>query len=211
MKDKSKLKFISIQSKVDTRTAMRLDEIVERGKFGSRYELMQYILSAFLKVADAENEETELERDTIYMQEVEKMFSGWMDAQNRIITTKPCKSLKLDLVKSIYIYSKQGKKGHVVRELAGNGEHVYVNGSVDNALKETLRLLHPELYARLLEVGKDLGAKNVRVTIERLIAEFEGMMLQHDQSEVSEEFEGYAGTPEYGNKPKQKRTRYRMG
>lgn len=59
MKDKKQLKFVSIQSKVSPETADRIDRIVEEGRFGSRYELMQYLLSAFLKYADKEMEESD--------------------------------------------------------------------------------------------------------------------------------------------------------
>lgn len=47
MKDKSKLKHISIQSKVSPEAAACLDDIVKKYKFKSRYEVMQYLLTAF--------------------------------------------------------------------------------------------------------------------------------------------------------------------
>ena len=50
MKDKSKLKHISIQSKVSPEAAACLDDIVKKYKFKSRYEVMQYLLTAFMSI-----------------------------------------------------------------------------------------------------------------------------------------------------------------
>ena len=73
MKDKRQLKFVSIQSKVSPETAERIDKIVNEYGFGSRYELMQYLLSAFLKYADKEMEESD------QLNEFAKIFEGYQN------------------------------------------------------------------------------------------------------------------------------------
>lgn len=75
-----------VQAKVSCDTAERLDNIVKKYGFASRYEVMQYILSAFLTKADPGylNEE-EKNRDVIA--EFAKLFEGFENKRNRIITT----------------------------------------------------------------------------------------------------------------------------
>ena len=57
MKKDDLKKCVSIQSKVSPTTTKRLDAVVERGKFESKYELLQYLISVFLKFADPDNED----------------------------------------------------------------------------------------------------------------------------------------------------------
>lgn len=207
MKDKSKRKFISVQSKVSARTAERLSAIVEKYGFKSNYELMQYILSAFLRYVDAEHEEAEEESKNLAFVECGKMFAGWMEAQSRIITTAPAGSEHLDLVKSVFIYHKTGKKGYVVKEVSGAENRIFVNYSVDHALSSVLKLLHPETYAKVKAVGDSMGVKNIRVVIDTLLQE---NGASGPKNAINEDFERFANNPDYGNKPKQKRNRKNM-
>lgn len=207
MKDKSKCKFISIQSKVSGKTAARLEVLVKKYGFKSNYELLQYLLSAFLRFVDADHEEAEQEKENMALMECGNMFAGWMEAQNRIITTAPSVTEKLELVKGIFIYHKAGKKGHVVKEVNEGDSRIYVNYSVDHALDTLLRMLLPETYAKAKAVGASMGVKNVRVVIDTLLRENADSVAM---SGVSEDFERFANTPDYGNKPKQTRNRKNM-
>ena len=92
MRDKSRLKHVMIQAKVSYDTAERIDNIVKKYGFSSRYEVMQYVLSAFLSKADpGYSNEEEQSRDTI--NEFGKLFEGFENKRNRIITTKMGKNL----------------------------------------------------------------------------------------------------------------------
>ena len=65
MKKYEERKFVSIQSKVSHSTVKRLDAVVERGKFESKYELLQYLISVFLRFADPENEDEDAGDDDV--------------------------------------------------------------------------------------------------------------------------------------------------
>lgn len=52
MKDINERKFISIQAKISPEAAARLESIVEKYGFKSRYEIMQCLLEAFLRYTD---------------------------------------------------------------------------------------------------------------------------------------------------------------
>lgn len=205
MNDKSKLKWVSIQSKVSGKTAARLDAIAERGGFKSRYELMQYIVSAFLKVADSENEESAVDKENRAYIECERMFGNWMNSMERIITTKPMCGEKMKLLTSIYIYGKIGKKGSVVKVVKPGEDRVFVNSSVDNALEELLKKLHPHTYSELKKIGTAWGETNARCTIDAMVEEIGTEGLQSGNRTIQKEFANNANNIQYGNKPKQKR------
>lgn len=54
MRNKSRLKHVMVQAKISVEAADKLDKIVKEYKFNSRYEVMQYLLSAFIEKADCE-------------------------------------------------------------------------------------------------------------------------------------------------------------
>lgn len=208
MLDKSKMKCVSIQAKVNGKTAARLDTCAERGGFSSKYELMQYLCSAFLKVADPDNEESPLDKDSAAYKELSMMFDGWMDRQSRIITTKPsCGGNNMKLVEQIYIYSEVGKRGHVVRMVKPSEERTYINMSHDHALSEVVRTLHPHLFDKLKRIGQNMGEKNVRRIIAALIDEIPAEWLGRGETTIQDEFEANMSNTQYGIVPKQTRKR----
>lgn len=167
MKDREKLKCVMIQSKIDAGTAKRVDNIVNKYGFGSRYELMQYILSSFLRVADPDGEITE---DDVRMAEYAKMFEGFENAKNRIITTKPGGNKALKLTDSINIYSEIGRKGYVNVNLKIQGEDIHTNRSSCKALEVIMKKLYPRVYNGLLLIGDEIGADSIVRVIEMLVS-----------------------------------------
>lgn len=194
MKDKRNLKWISIQSKVSANTAARLDKIVEKFGFASRYELMQYILSAFLKVADPEGEPTEQSKELI---EFAKMFEGFENSKTRIITTAPSGNKALKLTDSINIYSMIGRAGYVCKRIEMRGDECTTSGNVDKALSVVLKKLHPRLYKELENIGETIKEYSMRRILEELI-----IMAHTPAPEISEDFDELGGAIEYGRVPK---------
>lgn len=154
MKDKKQLKFVSIQSKVSPATAERIDKIVAECGFESRYELMQYLLSAFLKYADKEVEGGD------EMHEFAKIFEGYENKKSRIITTKPGGNRQLKLVESINVFSEVGRKGYVCKRLVINGEKESITCNSENAMRSIIRKLFPSIAGYIKKVGDDIGECN---------------------------------------------------
>lgn len=205
MLDKSKIKCVSIQAKVNGKTAARLDACAERGGFSSRYELMQYLCSAFLRVADPDNEEDPADRDNAAYVELARMFDDWQDAQSRVITTKPsCGGNNMKLISQIYIYSEIGKSGHAVRIIKPGEQKTFVNTSHDHALSEVIRTLHPQLFAKLRNIGQQMDEKSVRRIIDTLCEE---IPLKRGETTIQDEFEQNMSNTQYGIVPKQTRRR----
>lgn len=192
MKGKKQLKFVSIQSKVSPETADRIDRIVEEGRFGSRYELMQYLLSAFLKYADKEMEESD------EINEFAKMFEGYQNKKNRIITTKPGGNRSLKLSESINIFSEVGRRGYVCRRIVINGEKESVTSNSENALRSILRKLFPEMARYIEAVGNDIGECNYIRILEFLIDK----SVDDDIKRIVEkDFESLKQETKYGRVP----------
>lgn len=194
MKNKNNLKWISIQSKVSPNTAARLDRIVAQFGFASRYEVMQYILSAFLKIADPEGEPTEQSKELI---EFAKMFEGFENSKTRIITTAPSGNKALKLTDSINIYSMIGRAGYVCKRIEIRGEECTTSGNVDKALSVVLKKLHPRIYKELTTIGETMAEHSMMKILEELIA------IAHTPApEISEDFSELDGSIEYGRVPK---------
>lgn len=82
--------------RIDPKQWQRLDEIRKKFKFKSNYEIMQYILSCFLRVADPDND-TEIEP---VPEEIEMMFSDLSDSERHFEYVKPKRSMNHDSLNS---------------------------------------------------------------------------------------------------------------
>lgn len=199
MKDINEQKFISIQSKVSVQTAKRIDWIVKKYKFDSRYELVQYILSAFLKIADPEGE---ADNESTELLEFAKVFEGFENRKTRIITTKPSGNRALKLTDSINIYSELGRKGYVCRKISIDGDDIHTSCSNEKALSTLLKKLHPALFIKLIDIGREIEEVSVQKILSFLIAESTTVGQQIDDRYILDTFDKASGGTEYGNTPK---------
>ena len=195
-------KFVSIQSKVSPSTVKRLDAVVERGKFESKYELLQYLISVFLKFADPENEEEDTETKEVL--EFARMFEGWDDYKQRIITTKPQGNRHLNLTDIVCIYSEVGKKGYVGKKISLNAVETKITDNVGNVLEVVLKKLYPAIYDQLNEMTGQVNSRSISKTLEKIIEEF---LKDADAETLERIFSEAKGDVEYGNVPIKRRSR----
>lgn len=200
MKKDELKKCVSIQSKVSPTTAKRLDAVVERGKFESKYELLQYLISVFLKFADPENEDEDTEAKEL--EEFARLFDGWDDYRNRIITTKPQGNRNLQLVDMVCIYSEVGKKGYVGKKISFRSTETKVTDNVGNVLEVVLKKLYPRLYEKIYNMTEQVEERSVSKTLEKLLDE---VLKDVDSETLARIFVDAKSEIEYGNVPKRKR------
>lgn len=201
MSKKNELKkCVSIQSKVSPTTAKRLDAVVERGKFESKYELLQYLISVFLKFADPENEDEDTEGQE--MAEFARLFDGWDDYRNRIITTKPQGNRHLQLVDMVCIYSEVGKKGYVGKKISFKATETKVTDNVGNVLEVVLKKLYPGIYEKLYNMTEQVEERSISKTLEKLLDE---LLKDVDSETLARIFAEAKSEIEYGITPKRKR------
>ena len=206
MRDKSKLKHVMIQVKVSCDTAERIDDIVKKYGFSSRYEVMQYVLSAFLSKADpGYSNEEEQSRDAI--NEFGKLFEGFENKRNRIITTKPRGIQTLKLVNSIYIFSEVGKKGYVSRNMKVDAEGARISNRSETSISSVIRYLYPKMAEKLDSVGKGIGSNRYEEIIEYMLGGMEVRGADEVGEEVMDEMNEISGVTRYGNVPVKARKR----
>ena len=193
-------KFVSIQSKVSPSTVKRLDAVVERGKFESKYELLQYLISVFLRFADPENEDEDTEGQDLA--EFAKLFNGWDDYRNRIITTKPQGNRHLQLVDMVCIYSEVGKKGYVGKKISFKATETKVTDYVGNVLEVVLKKLYPGIYEKLYNMTEQVEERSISKTLEKLLDE---LLKDVDSETLARIFAEAKSEIEYGITPKRKR------
>lgn len=195
-----------VQAKVSCDTAERLDNIVKKYGFASRYEVMQYILSAFLTKADPGylNEE-EKNRDVIA--EFAKLFEGFENKRNRIITTKPKGVKSLKLVNSIYIFSEVGKKGYVARNMKVDAEGVKISNRSNTSISNVIKYLYPKLAEKLDSIGRKIDSNRYEEIIDYILEEMNVKLMDGIGEEVRSEMDMVAGVTRYGNVPVKARKR----
>ena len=200
MKKYEERKFVSIQSKVSPSTVKRLDAVVERGGFESKYELLQYLISVFLKFADPDNEEEDAEAKEVL--EFARLFEGWDDCKNRIITTKPQGNRHLNLTDVVCIYSEVGKKGYVGKKISLNATETKITDNVGNVLEVVLKKLYPAIYDKLNTLKDQVEERSISKALEKLFVE---VLKDVDNETLDRMFADAKSEIEYGNTPKRKR------
>ena len=200
MKKDELKKCVSVQCKVSPTTAKRLDAVVERGKFESKYELLQYLISVFLKFADPDNEDEDTEAKEL--EEFAKLFDGWDDYRNRIITTKPQGNRHLQLVDMVCIYSEVGKKGYVGKKISFKATETKVTDNVGNVLEVVLKKLYPGIYEKLYNMTEQVEERSISKTLEKLLDE---LLKDVDSETLARIFAEEKSEIEYGITPKRKR------
>ena len=175
---------------------------MERGKFESKYELLQYLISVFLKFADPDNEEEDTEAQEVI--EFARLFEGWDDCKNRIITTKPQGNRHLNLTDVVCIYSEVGKKGYVGKKISLNASETKITDNVGNVLEVVLKKLYPSIYEKLNVMTGQVNGRSICKTLEKIIEEF---LKDVDAETIERIFSEAKGGVEYGNVPIKRRSR----
>lgn len=85
MKHLSRIEYIKIFSRISKGDYERLSSIRKKYKFKSNYEIIQYLVHCFLRVADPENDE-QIEP---VPKEIEDMFSDLSEADRKFMFVKP--------------------------------------------------------------------------------------------------------------------------
>lgn len=198
MKDK---KCCMIQCKISAETAERIDEIVKKGNFSSQYEFLQYLLSAFMRYADTEKEGTDAMSEDLLS--FARIFEGWENKKNRIITTRPSGNRALKMTESVNIYSEIGRKGYVSKMIKIKGEEISTTSSIALVLETILKRLYPKMYCQILDIGRNIGEDAVQRVIEYMIEEAAEKGLTVKEKAVNDN----PTSNEYGNVPKKKRSK----
>lgn len=207
MKDINERKFISIQAKISPEAAGRLDGIVERYGFKSRYEIMQCLLEAFLRYTDpgyTGGKDTSLSE--IY--DLHKIWEGVENKKNRVITVGPRQKGKtLRLAGSVMLFNQEGSKGYCCRYMTFKGEDTHITSNNNDILKSIMYTLFPTIYTALHRIGENIGCTRIDYILEYLLHEAGTQIKDSIAGEIRREFARNASYQEtnYGDVPKRAR------
>ena len=166
MRDKSRLKHVMVQAKISVEAADKLDKIVKEYKFNSRYEVMQYLLSAFIEKADCETEYNGVNTNETELMDI---FQRLRAVKDRVNTVKPSAYDNIKRVASVFIYRVTNRRRYVSSCITENGEGMHHSSKKEQVLEEVFRYLYPNLAQRLLVIGRNIGVNGYDNIIKELL------------------------------------------
>ena len=196
MKKEEDKKLILMQCRVTRDTADRVDRICKRCGIASRYELMGYLLSCFMRYADPQ---TETDRTSDIM-ELGRIFDGYDDPQARIVTVGTTKGMQV--ATTVRYLAQKGKKARAAM-MYDHTTGMETSNTLD-ILDTTIRALFPSLHRRLEDIARHLGVTTDKEVIEELANGVDG--IDDTWHTISTEMEENMNNITYGRVPKRTRT-----
>lgn len=155
-------KTVMIQSKISFETSKRLDRIVNEFGFASRYEILQYLISAFLHYADPtmpSNESLEV---------LSGIFAGCENPDSRLNTMRAADG-DVEVTDVISIMHRPGSNAYSCRWTHRDEKREIESASVPLVLDMILRRLLPTRYDYLRQVADELNSDSILRALDYLI------------------------------------------
>ena len=155
-------KTVMIQSKISVDTSRRLNEIVKKFGFASRYEILQYLISAFLHYADPTTPADET------LEVLSGIFAGCENPDSRLNTVRSTDG-DAEVTDVVSIMHQRGSSAYSCR-----WTHMDEKGEVESTsaavvLDMILARLLPARYDYLRHVADELGSVSVLYALDYLI------------------------------------------
>ena len=180
-----------IQAKITPVTAARIDKLVKKFGFASRYEVLQYLVSAFLHYADPEGETTAVSEE---MAQIGMIFQGCESPSTRLNTMR-IDERSLVVTDEIRLMQMRGSDAYMSQWIHHDKYGDKESGSAPEVLKLILSRLLPDRYDYLMRVANELDSTSVLRALDYLI--------DTDKSFGTPEPDGFAGNT-YGVVPVRK-------
>lgn len=156
---------VNVTAKVSLETKRRLERIRDRYGFRSIYEIVQYLLSAFLRQADAEGEDLASQTDarTASLWEAARLFEGFENRRSRLVTTAPSPPPERRLREVVALFDVAGRRRHEVRRLTAREDGGFTcRTDAASALAALLRHLSPSAWNSLDTLARLAGTEPLR-------------------------------------------------
>lgn len=203
---KKERKTVCVVAKVSPEARKRLDKVRERYGFRSSYEIMQYLLSAFLRVADPEGE-TGTSADAEKLAELAELFEGFDSCRTRFNTSAPSTVVARKLRSLVAVFDIAGRRRRdVLRVRLTDGGGTSSEAGTDNSLSGLLRDLAPAVWKDLVE-AQTLAGKPAALTLAQALREsLDRWREVANARDVNEEFTALAdhGAALYGERTRRK-------
>ena len=185
------LKTVVIQSKVSPATKKRLEVIAKKYDFQSCYEILQYLISAFLHYADPKSERVSHNDESAV---IGNIFRGFDKRSTRVNSVRE-REENIEVCDTIEIVREKGSSIQSCRWTHHDAEGDTQTSSVSAIFQFMLRTLLPDRYDYLMGVASDLDSISVLRALDYLIEADKrcGVPETNDMASV-----------EYGNRTKTK-------
>lgn len=185
----SEKRYINVMSKISPTAAERLEKIRMRAGFKSKYEILQYLIAAFLKHADPGGEP---DRTDTLSPELARMFEDYEDAGMRTFA-RPDGDMQRGRLAYVMAFFEHRSKGPHMRlvKVLDSQANISTSTNSHTAVEVALGELFPEQTRKLRAIQRQLrlptlleaidvacdcfGARRVDAITEETEAEFAGL------------------------------------
>lgn len=155
-------KTVMIQSKISFETSKRLDMIVNKFGFASRYEILQYLISAFLHYADPTMPSDES------LEVLSGIFAGCENPDSRLNTMRAADG-DVEVTDVVSIMHLPGSSAYSCRWTHRDAKNEIECASAPLVLDMILRRLLPARYDYLRQIADELGSESILRALDYLI------------------------------------------
>lgn len=155
-------KTVMIQSKISVDTSRRLNEIVKKFGFASRYEILQYLISAFLHYADPTTPADET------LEVISGIFAGCENPDSRLNTLRSSDG-DMEVTDVVSVMHRPGSNAYTCRWTHKDVQGEMESGSAAVVLDMILARLLPTRYDYLRQVADELEMSSVLYALDYLI------------------------------------------
>lgn len=138
-------RYAKIVVRINDRAKTRLETIRRKFDFRSNYEIMQYLLTAFLRYADPGGEDAETRQDA---DDISRLFADLEHVESRVITTRPVLEAK-SLGWAIGGYNISRKKSALARCIRYRPDGINTTDRYDAPLQMVISEMYPRLAAKM--------------------------------------------------------------
>lgn len=153
---------VMIQSKITLETSRRLDEIVKKFGFTSRYEILQYLVSAFLHYADPTTPADES------MHTLSGIFAGCENPDTRLNTVRSMAG-DAEVTDVVSIMRQRGSNAYSCRWTHRDEKGEMESSSAAAVFDVMLARLLPTRYEYLRHVASEIDSVSVLYALDYLI------------------------------------------
>jgi len=182
------LKTVVIQSKVSPATAKRLDVIAKKYDFQSRYEILQYLISAFLHYADPKGERVSHSNESSV---IGGIFRGFEKRSTRINSLRERED-DVEVSDTIQLLHETGSDMYSCKWTHHESEGDVETSSVSAVFQLVMSRLLPDRHAYLMGIAADLDSISALRALDYLIEADKRCGVPSDEMIASND---YGNTP----------------
>lgn len=209
----SEKRYINVMSKISPADAERLDKIRRRAGFKSKYEIVQYLISSFLKHADPGGEPDPSDK---LSPELARMFEDYEDVGVRTFA-RPDSDMQRGRLAYVMAFFEHRSKGPHMRLVKVLDSQANISTSTNShaAVEVALGELFPKQARKLRAIQRRLRLPTLLEAIDVACDRFGARPLDAIADETEAEFAGLADADprrvELGEENRYKRARSYKG